>query len=302
MTTIADQLPVPLLRSLRVLPLLSALLLGGALGVTGGGFGGTTAHPAPAAAPPPGRPASVPSSTYSTSSPAPAGPQASATSTAGTSWGLVVGLGVVGALLAFGFVCALYEEGAGQPRGAQAVRVQVLFENGENVKRQLQLLARRHDPDAPGALATLLRESALLLLRHKADWAYGTAERRAAPGENEANSLVGQWATAARAAFETQTTSQYQNGDVAGGHEHVVVPARTGGLYLAVTLAVSATGLEAAQEMGGPARDVEAALLALSSVGSEHLLRLEAVWSPDGEGEFLSETQAILRYPTLAPL
>jgi len=113
---------------------------------------------------------------------------------------------------------------------------------------------------------------------------------------------VGQWATAARAAFETQTTSQYQNGDLAGGHEHVVVPARAGGLYLAVTLAVSTTGLEAAQEMGGPARDVEAALLALSGVGSEHLLRLEAVWSPDGEGEFLSETQAIMRYPTLAPL
>ncbi|WP_165794166.1 DUF1517 domain-containing protein [Deinococcus aerius] len=119
----------------------------------------------------------------------------------------------MGALLAFVLLSALYEGWAGRRRGTQAVRVQVLFGNGEDVKRQLQLLARRHDPDAPGALAILLRESALLLLRHKADWAYGTVERRAATGEDEANATVGQWATAARAAFETQTTSQYQNGD-----------------------------------------------------------------------------------------
>ncbi|BDP44180.1 hypothetical protein DAETH_41490 (plasmid) [Deinococcus aetherius] len=295
-----------LLRPLRLLPLLSALLLGGALGVTGGGFGGTTSHSSTSShATPQSRPAPVPSPTYSPSVVTTSSTSVPTTSTPspGSSWSFTAILVVVGALLAFLLLSALYEEWAGRGRGAQAVRVQVLFENGEEVKRHLQRLARRHDPDAPGALAILLRESALLLLRHKEDWAYGTVERHGAAGEDEANSLVGQWATAARATFETQTTSQYQDGDAAGGYEHdTSAGGRTGGLYLAVTLAVSTAGLEFAPETGETVRDVESALLALSGVGSGQLLRLEAVWSPDGEGEFLSEEQAIRRYPVLAPL
>ncbi|MFC4456360.1 DUF1517 domain-containing protein [Deinococcus sonorensis] len=210
---------------------------------------------------------------------------------------------VVGTLLAFVLFAALYEAWAGRRRNAMAVRIQVLFEHGEDVKRSLQRLARRHDPDAQDALITLLRESAQLVLHDREDWAYGTVDRQAVVGEDAANSLVGQWATTARAAFETQTTSQYQNGDASHGYRHEPsTPGKVGGLYLAVTVCASTSGLTFPEAPGETARDVETALQTLCGVESGQLLRLEVVWSPDGDGELLSEDQAIRRYPTLTPV
>ncbi|BDP44460.1 hypothetical protein DAETH_44290 (plasmid) [Deinococcus aetherius] len=209
----------------------------------------------------------------------------------------------MGLLVAYMVITSLIDLWKARRRSPQAVQVQLLLADGEEVKRQFQRLARRHDPDRPGALATLLRESALLLLRHKSDWTHGTLERRRVGSLPRAAQVVGTWAAHARAAFETQTTAQYQDGDPSGGLERdSSYQGKTGGTFLAVTLAASTVDTSYASETGDGAGAVEAALLTLTGVDAGQLGRLEVVWSPDGEGEFLNENEAIRRYPDLAPL
>ncbi|MFB9992220.1 DUF1517 domain-containing protein [Deinococcus oregonensis] len=188
---------------------------------------------------------------------------------------------------------------------AQAVSVQVLMAEGDEVKKALQRVAESGDPDSNEGLARMLQEAALVALRHPDRWVYGNVER-AQGAANAADSQVGAWATEARSAFTEQTTSNYQNKDVNSGFEHrkgYKVEHDSGDLYLAVTIAIAAHALSNLPPAGTTnAAEVRAALNAISSVTPGDLIRAEVVWSPDAEGEFLSEDEAIQKYPKLTKL
>ena len=188
---------------------------------------------------------------------------------------------------------------------AQAVMVQVLMTGGDEVKAALQQVAQSGDPDTNEGLASMLNEAALVLLRHPERWTYGDVQR-AQGASDAADSQVGSWATVARAAFEEQTTSNYQNRDPHSGYAHkgdYTFQKGTGDLYLAVTLAVAAAALPSMPPAGTTdAAEVRAALGAISGISPGDLIRAEVVWSPDAEGEFLSEDQAIQKYPKLTKL
>ncbi len=188
---------------------------------------------------------------------------------------------------------------------AQALSVQVLLTEGDEVKRELQQVAQNGDPDSNEGLARMMTEAALVLLRHPERWTYGEVERAQGSG-GSADSQVGRWATQARAAFTEQTTSNYQNKDVNTGFTHkgdYTFQKDTGDLYLAVTLAVAAVTMPGMPPAGSTdAAEVRAALSAISGVAPGDLIRAEVVWSPDAQGEFLSEDEAIVKYPALTKL
>ncbi|WP_034384638.1 DUF1517 domain-containing protein [Deinococcus sp. YIM 77859] len=188
---------------------------------------------------------------------------------------------------------------------AQAVSVQLLLAEGDEVKRALQQIARSGDPDTNEGLARMLQEAALVLLRHPERWVYGNVERAQGPASS-ADSQVGAWATEARAAFTEQTTSNYQNRDPYSGfsqRQDYTFQKDVGDLYLAVTIAVAAHALGNLPPAGVTTLpEVRAALMAISSVNPGDLIRAEVVWSPDVEGEFLSEEEAIQKYPKLTKL
>ncbi|GGJ71946.1 hypothetical protein GCM10008939_15470 [Deinococcus aquiradiocola] len=194
---------------------------------------------------------------------------------------------------------------AGSGTTGQAVSVQVLLTEGDEVKRALQQVAQNGDPDSNEGLTRMMTEAALVLLRHPDRWTYADVQRAQGSAE-AADSQVGAWATQARAAFTEQTTSNYQNRDVNTGFTHrgdYTFQKETGDLYLAVTLAVAATTLSGMPPAGTTnATEVRAALAAISSVAPGDLLRAEVVWSPDAEGEFLSEDEAIQKYPALTKI
>lgn len=289
-------------RLLLAIPLVVVWLLGTSLATSGGGFGGSS----PSTTSSSSSSGSTSSSSSFGSSSSIWGPSSSSTSSGssspGSSWTLGEVLFVMGLLVAYVLITSLIDWWKARRLAPSVVQVQVLFADGAEVKEQLQKLARTHDPDRPGALLTLLRESALLLLRHRADWAYGTLERRRVGDLSRAANVVGTWAARARAAFETQTTSQYQNGNAGSGLvRDRDYQGKRGGTYLAVTLAASTVGVTY-PDPPDSREDLEETLLALSGVEADHLGRLEVVWSPDAEGEFLGEDEAIRRYPTLTRL
>lgn len=188
---------------------------------------------------------------------------------------------------------------------AQAVSVQFLMAEGDEVKAALREVARTGDPDTNAGLARMLQEAALVALRHPERWVYGNVER-AQGSAHSVDSQVGAWATQARAAFTTQTTSNYQNKDPHSGFrqdKRYSFERDTGDLYLAVTLAVAAQTLKNLPPAGvTTAAEARAVLSAISSIHPDDLLRAEVVWSPDVEGEFLSEDEAIQKYPELTKL
>lgn len=224
-------------------------------------------------------------------------------------FGFVV-FSVVGAMrrsMAGGGARALTRGGglAGFSGTAQAVSVQLLMAEGDEVKKALQRVAQSGDPDSNEGLARMLQEAALVALRYPDRWVYGNVER-AQGAANAADSQVGAWATEARAAFTEQTTSNYQNKDVNTGFEQrkdYKADKNSGDLYLSVTIAIAAHTLENLPPAGVTnAAEARAALNAISSVAPGDLIRAEVVWSPDAEGEFLSEDEAIQKYPKLTKL
>ena len=188
---------------------------------------------------------------------------------------------------------------------AQAVMVQVLMTGGDEMKAALQKVAENGDPDTNEGLSAMMNEAALVMLRHPDRWTYGDVER-AQGASGAADSQVGSWATEARAAFDEQTTSNYQNKDPKTGYQHkkdYTFQKDAGDLYLAVTLAVAAAALPSMPPAGTTdAKEVKAALQAISGLNPGDLIRAEVVWSPDAEGEFLSEDEAIQKYPKLTKL
>ncbi|MFC6591330.1 DUF1517 domain-containing protein [Deinococcus lacus] len=188
---------------------------------------------------------------------------------------------------------------------AQALSVQVLLSEGDEVKQALQEVARRGDPDTDEGLARMIQEAALVVLRHPDRWTYGDIQQ--VQGSAQAlDAQVGGWATQARAAFTVQTTSNYQNNDPESGFRQGGEYADDHGiadLYLAVTIAVAAHALPGGKFAQPPSsRDISAALQAVSSVTGNTLIRGDVVWSPDAPGEFLSEDEAIQKYPRLTKI
>lgn len=195
--------------------------------------------------------------------------------------------------------------GAGGAAGtsrAGAMSVQVLMAQGDEVKRALQRVAKEGDPDTDEGLAQMLQEAALVVLRHPERWVYGHIQTRKGT-RDQVDGAVGSWATMARAAFSEQTTSNYQNNDVHTGfkqrHDYQF-QREVGDLYLAVTVMVAAYDLPDIE--GQTAAEVRGALGAIASVTPASLIRADVVWSPDAEGEFLTEDEAIMRYPQLSKL
>ncbi|MCD0177776.1 DUF1517 domain-containing protein, partial [Deinococcus sp. 14RED07] len=131
---------------------------------------------------------------------------------------------------------------AGLSGTAQALSVQILMAEGDEVKRALQRVAQTGDPDTNEGLTRMMQEAALVVLRHPERWVYGNVQR-AQGAANTADSQVGAWATEARAAFTEQTTSNYQNNDPASGYarrDDYTFKHDAADQYLAVTLAVAA--------------------------------------------------------------
>jgi uncharacterized membrane protein len=184
----------------------------------------------------------------------------------------------------------LLETSAG---GAGALKVQLMLLEGEEVKAELRRIAEAGDTSTPQGLSNMLREAVLSALRHPERWVYANVEQ--ARGSDSASAQrVSSWATAARAAYKVETTSNH------GKLQHADYAAPKGGIYCVLTLTAAARDfLLPVITPPVELEEVRAALNALAGVNGDALISAEVVWTPDATGEFLSEDQALRLYPTL---
>jgi uncharacterized membrane protein len=184
----------------------------------------------------------------------------------------------------------LLETGAG---GAGALKVQLMLLEGEEVKAELRRIAEAGDTGTPQGLSNMLREAVLSALRHPERWVYANVEQ-ARGNDSVSAQRVSSWATAARAAYKVETTSNH------GKLQRTDYAAPTGGIYCVLTLSAAARDfLLPVITPPVELEEVRAALNALAGVNGDALISAEVVWTPDATGEFLSEDQALRLYPTL---
>ncbi len=217
--------------------------------------------------------------------------------------GLLVLLLVVGVIGFVGFSLwrAFARRGAGAAgltSSARAMKVQLMLAEGDEVKRDLQEIAGEGDSSSNEGLSVMMQNAVLSLLRHPDRWMYGAIEEQKGEGSAAENAVV-RWATDARSKFTDQTTSNYS------GKRSVDKPrdaTEKGGLYLVVTLIGASFNWPSLPDAAINTKRMRDALSQLSSLSFDDLIRIDVVWSPDQEGEFLSSDEALELYPSLTKL
>ncbi len=184
-------------------------------------------------------------------------------------------------------------------------KVQVgLLANARNLQKELDELADSADTGTATGRAMVLQEASLALLRHPEYWIYGVTESLSSP-LNLAEAKFNQIALGERSKFTAETLSNVDsqlrqasptallesNGDLA-------TSSAAGNEYIIVTLIAGVDGkLELPKINDGD--DLRQALQQIGGVGSDRLLAIEVLWTPQAEGDTLSKDDILAEYPNL---
>jgi uncharacterized membrane protein len=181
-------------------------------------------------------------------------------------------------------------------------QVQVgLLAEGRGLQADLDRLAATADTGSAEGRAQVLQEATLALLRHPEYWVYG-ASSSDQMRLNSAEAKFNQLAIAERSKFTEETLSNVNNQRIGGGEtEGAIVPQETPenpGEYIIVTLVVGTLGQLDLPKIES-SQDLRVAIGRLGSVGSEQLLAVEVLWTPQASGDTLSSDDVLAYYPNL---
>lgn len=201
------------------------------------------------------------------------------------------------------------EQGYGSNPTVSVARLQVgLLAQARNLQGDLDRMAQTADTGSASGRAQVLQEVTLALLRHPEYWAYGSSASEQT-GMNSAEAKFNQWALAERSKFTEETLSNVNNQLIGGvtpslqGNSGTLV-SQTGDLtatdneYIVVTLVVGTLGKIQLPKVNSP-ETLRQALSRLGSVGSEQLLAVEILWTPQASGDTLSTDDMLAYYPDL---
>lgn len=185
-------------------------------------------------------------------------------------------------------------------------QVQVGMTTGaRSLQPELNRLAQTVDTSSASGRSQLLQEACLALLRHPEYWVYGAATATVTHLE-QAEAQFNQYSLAERSKFTTETLSNLDN----QVRELSLAPETATqslaeqvredvGEYLIVTLLVGTQGQLKLPAINNP-EDLQQALQTLGAVGSDRLLAIEVLWTPQAEGDTLSTEDVLAYYPNLS--
>ncbi len=213
----------------------------------------------------------------------------------GGSLGLVPVLVLAGlALAAFLMVRGLGRAGAGPSASLGRLRLALLVR--PEVQRALRRLAEEADTTTAKGLADLLDEVALLLLREAPAWRFGSYEAREG-SEEEVLALFDAWMLEDRSTYQ-ETFRHFEGKRQQAPYTPQVEP---GGRYLVASLLLAVRG---ELPRPGPLDREKAKEVLLAFAGSTPftLLAFHLAWTPEKEGEALTEEELLVLYPKLDKL
>ncbi|WP_297852189.1 DUF1517 domain-containing protein [Meiothermus sp.] len=200
-------------------------------------------------------------------------------------------------LLSFSMIRGLQRAGSSvgnEPESTVArLRLATLF--SPELQANLRHLAQTADTESARGLADLIDNAAVLLLREQAGWRFGmydvwTGSLQKAEGQFDA------WMTETRSEF-VETYRHFEGKEVVqAGYQPKAEP---DGRYLLVTLLLAVSG--SLPPVPTPLRREGArqALMALATSSPTNTLAAYIAWTPEAEGESLTEQDLLVGWPKL---
>ncbi len=185
------------------------------------------------------------------------------------------------------------------------VEIQVgLLAEARDVQEKLNNLAKTVDAETASGRMHLLQETSLELLRHPEYWTYGKTVSQQAKLDR-AEAVFNQLSLAERSKFTTETLSKVNNQlrqsaptAVLTATGELATVEQERGEYIIVTLLVAATRQVQLPKINGDA-DLRQALQTLGSLDASALVAIEAIWTPQANGDVLTTDDILTHYPDL---
>ena len=179
-----------------------------------------------------------------------------------------------------------------------------LLAEARDVQAKLNKLAMTVNAETASGRMHILQETSLELLRHPEYWTYGKTVTQQAKLDR-AEAVFNQLSLAERGKFTTETLSNVNNqlrqaeaNPVLNSTGELVTVEQERGEYIIVTLIVAATRQIQLPKINGEA-DMRQALQVLGSLDASALVAIEAIWTPQANGDSLTTDDILTYYPDL---
>ena len=181
-----------------------------------------------------------------------------------------------------------------------------LLAQARDVQSKLDQLAETVNADTASGRMYLLQETSLELLRHPEYWTYGKTGVQLAKLDR-AEAVFNQLSLNERGKFTTETLSKVNNQlRQAGanatlnstGELATVEQEQERAEYIIVTLLVAATRQLELPQINGES-DLRQALQMLGSLDASAIVAIEAIWTPQANGDALTTDDILAYYPDL---
>jgi uncharacterized membrane protein len=179
-----------------------------------------------------------------------------------------------------------------------------LLADARNVQAKLDQLAQTVNAETASGRMHLLQETSLELLRHPEYWTYGKTTTQQAKLDR-AEAVFNQLSLAERGKFTTETLSKVNNqlrqaetNAVLNSTGEVATIEQERAEYIIVTLMVAATRSITLPKINGDA-DLRQALQTLGSLDASAIVAIEAIWTPQANGDALTTDDIHTHYPDL---
>jgi uncharacterized membrane protein len=179
-----------------------------------------------------------------------------------------------------------------------------LLADARSVQSKLDQLAQTVNAETASGRMHLLQETSLELLRHPEYWTYGKTSTQQAKLDR-AEAAFNQLSLNERGKFTTETLSKVNN-QLRQAEANAVLNS-TGELataeqerpeYIIVTLLVAATRSIQLPKINGD-NDLRQALQTLGSLDASAIVAVEAIWTPQANGDALTTDDILTYYPDL---
>jgi uncharacterized membrane protein len=181
-----------------------------------------------------------------------------------------------------------------------------LLANARELQPELNRLALTADTSSAVGRSTVVQEATLALLRHPEYWVYG-ATNSLKTDIDSAEAKFNQFSLTERSKFSDETLSNVDSVINSGEQKALGGESEDGaiqlkeentGEYIVATVIVGATGDLNLPQIND-SDSMRQALQQIGSIGSDRLLAVEILWTPQAEVDTLSSDDILAYYPNL---
>ena len=174
-----------------------------------------------------------------------------------------------------------------------------LSPQAEGLQQELSTLSLSVNTNTDAGLAELMGESALVLLRHEKAWTHVLADSNSLHISN-AEEVFSKISFAERSKFSSESLSNV-DGNVKT-KETVSYDGEDFSNYVVVTLILGTADDNPLFSKIHTEKQLKEVLLKLASMREDYLMKFELLWTPQKEGEYLTDDEFLMEYTNMIKL